>query len=77
MQGRVRYINTLYTHFSARDRYIDEDALWEDADEEFIDPIMQTLMLDPVKLPTVRVDVYTYVCMHAYQMYTIYAVTFA
>jgi len=33
----------------ARER---EEELMGEAPEEFVDPIMQTLMLDPVKLPS-------------------------
>lgn len=29
----------------------DEDELYEDAPDEFLDPLMQTLMQDPVELP--------------------------
>jgi hypothetical protein len=46
----VYIYHTLYTHTHTHTQE-DEDALTEGAEEDFLDPIMHTLMRDPVRLP--------------------------
>lgn len=51
--GEVEHLHHLYEKVQqARVSFVDLDSLMEDAPFEFMDPLLDTLMRDPVRLPT-------------------------
>ena len=58
--GYVHFIYVLKERFvlqSHADRHQQEEETYADAPDEFLDPIMSTMMLDPVLLPSSNVTV--------------------